>query len=521
MADEAVSAWHEPWTRTLIRWLTRHRTGVTALAAAVLAGVVGLMALAVQQARSNAALTKVNTATRLAAGRAQAEAERALQAEARARAEADKANAVNEFLTADLLTQAEPENNAVEDHVTLLEVLDRAAAKVGARFVGRPELEEALRRTIAKTYHGLSSWEKAEAHWRAVAESAGRHLGPDDASALEAEAEVGHILLHRGQMAEAIRRLEAASEGQARALGPDHSDTLSTRGSLANAYMAAGRHADAIRLQEEVLKAREARLGPDHPDTLRSRANLAAANWYAGRFADAIRLNLATLRAEEEKLGPDHPSTLNVRMNLAAAYLATRRYADAALLYEATLKAQEVRLGPDHDRTFMNRTNLALAYESLGRWADAEALLRENVTRHRKREKPGSLPLGSDLTTFGRNRLMQGKGSEAEPLLREALAIREKAMPDDYSRFLTMSLLGGALLNQGKYPEAEPLVVAGYEGIKAREAKIRASTKSLILPEAAERVVRLYEAWGKPDQARSWAERLGLADLPADVFDRP
>jgi hypothetical protein len=169
----------------------------------------------------------------------------------------------------------------------------------------------------------------------------------------------------------------------------------------------------------------------------------------------------------------------------------------------------------------MNRSNLALAYESLGRWADAEALWRENVTRRRQREKPGSLPLSGDLSGLGRNLLLQGKGSEAEPLLREALAIREKAVPDDYRRFFTMSLLGGALLDQGKYPEAEPLVVAGYEGIKAREAKIPASTKSLILPEAAERMVRLYEAWGKPDQARSWAERLGLADLPADVFAKP
>ena len=34
MADEPVTAWREPWTRTLTRWLTRHRTGVTGAAAA-------------------------------------------------------------------------------------------------------------------------------------------------------------------------------------------------------------------------------------------------------------------------------------------------------------------------------------------------------------------------------------------------------------------------------------------------------------------------------------------------------
>ena len=54
MADEPVSAWAEPWTRKLLRWLTRHRTGVTGAAAAVLAGVVGLSAVLAVQARANA-----------------------------------------------------------------------------------------------------------------------------------------------------------------------------------------------------------------------------------------------------------------------------------------------------------------------------------------------------------------------------------------------------------------------------------------------------------------------------------
>ena len=64
MADEPVSAWAEPWTRKLLRWLTRHRTGVTGAAAAVLAGVVGLSAVLAVQARANLALADKNTALR-------------------------------------------------------------------------------------------------------------------------------------------------------------------------------------------------------------------------------------------------------------------------------------------------------------------------------------------------------------------------------------------------------------------------------------------------------------------------
>ena len=81
-------------------------------------------------------------------------------------------------------------------------------------------------------------------------------------------------------------------------------------------------------------------------------------------------------------------------------------------------------------------------------------------------------------------------------------------------------MLGGSLLGQKKYAEAEPLILAGYEGMKGREAKIPAHGK-LRLTEAAERVVRLYEAWGKPEKAAAWKAKLGLADLPADVFARP
>jgi hypothetical protein len=105
-------------------------------------------------------------------------------------------------------------------------------------------------------------------------------------------------------------------------------------------------------------------------------------------------------------------------------------------------------------------------------------------------------------------------------MFRESLAIWEKAVPDDLGRFHTMSLLGGVLLAQGRHAEAEPLIVQGYEGMKAREASIPA-TSGFLLREGAERVVRLYEAWGKGGEATAWKAKLGMPDLPADVFARP
>lgn len=84
LADDRVEAYPEPWTRSLTRWLTRHRTGVTAAAAAVLVGVAGLGGIAAVQtraradlARKNGELTKTNVALEAQRKRA---TERELQA---------------------------------------------------------------------------------------------------------------------------------------------------------------------------------------------------------------------------------------------------------------------------------------------------------------------------------------------------------------------------------------------------------------------------------------------------------
>lgn len=55
--------------------------------------------------------------------------------------------------------------------------------------------------------------------------------------------------------------------------------------------------------------------------------------------------------------------------------------------------------------------------------------------------------------------------------------ICEEDPPSSYNRFDSQNLLGASLLGQAKYAEAEPLLRAGYEGIKDREATLSASKK--------------------------------------------
>ena len=109
------------------------------------------------------------------------------------------------------------------------------------------------------------------------------------------------------------------------------------------------------------------------------------------------------------------------------------------------------------------------------------------------------------LSSLGRNRLNQKKFVEAEEPLSECLELRSKSDPAGWRRFNVESLLGGSLLGQGRFDEAEPYLISGYQGMKAREAEIDAQFVGL-LADAGARLVELYERWDKPAEAARWRD---------------
>ncbi len=152
-------------------------------------------------------------------------------------------------------------------------------------------------------------------------------------------------------------------------------------------------------------------------------------------------------------------------------------------------------------------------------WADVAALLQKasappsldvllTQLPEARKALPGDSPqLAGLLAQIGLGLMAQKKWTEAEPHLRECLAIREKTQPVEWSTFNTRSTLGGSLRGQQKYAEAEPLVLSGYERLKAREATIPEQGK-VRLHEALDRLIELYTVTDKPDEVQKWqAER--------------
>lgn len=78
-----------------------------------------------------------------------------------------------------------------------------------------------------------------------------------------------------------------------------------------------------------------------------------------------------------------------------------------------------------------------------------------------------------------------------------------KVSPNAWMRFNTTAMLGWSLFGQGKHAEGEPLLRAGYAGMKAREGELHPIDR-IRLAEAARRLAELCAATNRPDEAATW-----------------
>jgi serine/threonine protein kinase len=310
-----------------------------------------------------------------------------------------------------------------------------------------------------------------------------------------------------GKLPEAIRLLEQVRDKEVAKDGDDHPATLTTLHSRAFTYMAAGKLPEAIRLFEQVRRGRVKNLGPDHPQTLETLNNLAGAYLKAGKLPEAIRLFEQVRDKHVEKFPPDLPDSLITLHNLACAYQMGGKSPEAVRLFEQIRQVQVKKLGHDDPNTLNTLFHIAWAYREAGRLEKAESLSRDGLEQARKRFGEDHPHTADWMACLGGSLLQQRRYAKAEPVLRVCLAIRARRRPHAWTTFNSKSVLGSALLGQKKYADAEPLLLEGFQGMKQRQVKIPIEGQ-IRLTEALERLVQLYDAWGKKEKAAQWRKKL-------------
>ena len=189
---------------------------------------------------------------------------------------------------------------------------------------------------------------------------------------------------------------------------------------------------------------------------------------------------------------------------LGQAYLNVGETARAVQEIERALALREATQGANHPEAAACRNQLAVVYRLAGRTGEAGRLFDRN---------PDSSVHAAALAARAAMLMLEKKPAEAELKLRESLTIRRKIQPDDWTTFDTESALGEALLDQKRLADAEPFLLAGFEGLKKRVGAIPSQEKSR-LTRAVERLVRLYEARGETEKATKWRQELKVAESP-------
>ena len=535
----------------LRKFVRRNKATVAAVAAVMLALVGGLAAALWQASRAR-----------------EAEQRKMIVAEEEAR-QRRRAEFMSSFLVNSLLL-GDP-NHEGQAGILVADAMQYAVQEIeDGALANEPELEVQLRLTIAMILQGNGRPAQALELAKEGVESLRRlHAGADHDNIAGALTVVGECLVTLGRYAEALPLHAEALEMRQRLFLADDPKVALGLNNYARNLTAVGRYAEALPMFERAYAIHRAVTPPDEERLAMGLHNLAFCLAGLGRETEALPLFEESLAMQRRISEVDDPDLALAIENVGNCLLDLSRPAEALANLEAAAEMYG-RIFPGDDLNVVRclvRQSTSLA--ELGRFEEALTRVRTGIAIHR-RILPGDHPMigtaligeANVLTALGRTeeaiplrreahamaiRLGQADSpeiassyarlafallqsgaaeaaTEAEAAARRSLEIRRKLYPDGHPdaplRFNAMSLLGGALAAQGKFAEAESLLVDGYSGL----VNAPASAPPDIVTRAGEalaRIVALYEAWNarEPSEERAakaaeWRRRAQAKDTP-------
>ncbi len=506
------------------KFVRRHRWGVAAATAVLLALLVGLGIANLERTRAEEERTRAETVASFLSGLFQ---------------DSDSSSE----MSAESLFAA-PGTRAARELL-----LDEGARRVPVELSEQPELQAELMHIIGDAYRNLGSLEKAETQLQGSLEIRRRTFGV--ASPQVAASLVRLCLLHLadGDLEDAEARCEEALAIRKAAPGFSRSELAESLNSLALVLQEQGRLEEAeallrenLRLQRlelpeldravttslnnlavvlqerrsfgeaesllrEVLARKIERYGTEHLQVVNGRNNLASLLQDLGastqdpqRTAEAESLYRQALETARALSGEAHPLVATVYYNLGTLLLELERYTEAGERLEAALHIDLQLYGEEHPDVARDLNSLAFAAYRRGELADAEAGFRRAVELYRRtlgESHPSFRGVLFSLVTLW---LGQGRDAEARPLLEATLRTWQQAPPPEtWAPPQAAVMLGGSLLRSGRLAEAETWIREGHAGL----CTVLGAQNNLTR-QALSSLIDLYTAWGKADQAERY-----------------
>lgn len=455
--------------------------------------------------------------------------------------EAAKAEAVNSFMT-ETLSAANPWGAGYD--VSVVEALDRATEKIDASFGDQPLVEAEVRHTIGNAYRNLGSYDRAQALLEVAYDIRTRALGPENPETIntlsglaelawrdsryEEAVDLGRQLLERRRVVYGEPSPEVAGSledlgriltdaGEFDEAGPVLDEAvamnIAVHGDRSTQVAACYEnqatliqysrqdYAAAEKLVRRALEFRSEAGGGETMDAASSTNNLGVLLLLQGRYDEALPVLEEGAAITRRVAGDRHPELARILENLGNVHYRKREFdRTLELLGEVMTMRREV-LGEDSPDVARTLNNMGMVYNAAGQPEQAETHLRKAVAGMARAYGPDHPDVAGSHWSLAHVLWGQGRLAEAEGELRAAVDIAGRAFPEGSAGRAAYNLpLGNLLAERGQFEEAEPLVLSAYETYLALEGPDGPRTT-----DAATWLVKLYGAWGRPDDAGRYA----------------
>jgi tetratricopeptide (TPR) repeat protein/tRNA A-37 threonylcarbamoyl transferase component Bud32 len=463
----------------------------------------------------------------------------------RAEEEAAKALAVSAFMR-ETLSAANPWGEGYD--VTVAEALDQASERIESSFEDRPLVEAEVRHTIGTAFKNLGRYDRARPLLEAAYDTRTGKLGGDDPETINTLSVLAELAWRDSRYDEAVELGRQLLERHRRVYGEPSPEVAGSLEDLSRILTDAGRFDEASPVLDEALamnievhgerslqvaacyenmatfmqvsrqdfaaaeklartslEIRRAASATDTMDTASSLNNLGVLILLQGRYDEALPVLRETVEICRRVGGDQHPELARALENLGNVHYRKGEYDTTLELLDEVMTMRREVLGDDSPDVARTLNNMGMVHRAAGRPDQAEALLRQAVAGMERAYGPDHPDVASSRWSLAHVLWGEGKLDEAEVELREAVAVAERAYPEASAGRAAYRLpLGNLLAERGRFAEAEPLVLSAHAAYLAVEGPNGPRTA-----DAASWLVKLYQAWGRPDEAARYAPEAG------------
>ena len=339
----------------------RHKLAVAAVTAVLAALVAGLAVSTFLYVRERAANR------------------RATAAEKAARTAAANSEQVAQFLQ-NMIAGVGPEEARGRDATMMREILEQTEQQAATKLSNQPEVEAKLLMVIGGVYDQLNDFGKAEAMCHEAIRLWRASVGTDDEAIAQWLDHLGSVQQQRGDFAGAETTIHQALDLEKKVLGENHPAVSETLVNLAGLLRQQGNLPGADAALNQVLERIKKQPGPEQPSEDSVLNSLSMVQWAEGNVSGAEASIRRALTLHEKQFGDENPEMATGLGNLGLMLWERGNLAEAEKTHRQALALEKKMFGTENNTQVASTLhNLSCVLRDKGELAEAELDARSSL----------------------------------------------------------------------------------------------------------------------------------------------